>query len=84
MKTYKPVIKETRDMKHHGRTTRNLVLAVAATLMLTASALAQYSEKAIYTFTGGKDGAIGGLNLVADSSGNLYGTTFNGGNKSTI
>ncbi len=46
-------------------------------------ALAQDSETVLHTFTGGKDGAIGGSHLVADSAGNLYGTTFAGGNKST-
>jgi hypothetical protein len=70
-------------MTHHGRTTRNAILAVAAALMLTVFSMAQYSEKAIHTFTGGKDGAIGGIQLVSDSAGNLYGTTFDGGNRST-
>jgi hypothetical protein len=82
MKTCKPAISERREMIHHGKTTRNVFAAVAVTLMLAASALAQYSETVLHTFTGGKDGAIGGLNLVADSSGNLYSTTSDGGNKS--
>jgi uncharacterized repeat protein (TIGR03803 family) len=71
-------------MTHHGRTTRNVILAAAATLMLAVFSVAQYkySETVLYTFTGGKNGAIGGLNLVADSSGSLYGTTDDGGNKS--
>lgn len=62
---------------------RNLTVAVAATLLLAVSALAHDSEKVLHTFTGGRDGAIGGGNLVSDSAGNLYGTTFDGGNKST-
>ncbi len=71
-------------MTHQGKTTRNLIVAVAATLMLlAASALARDSETILYTFTGGSDGAVGAQHLVADSAGNLYGTTVGGGNKST-
>lgn len=71
-------------MTHQDRTTRNVIVAVAATLLLSVSALAQpYLENALHTFTGGSDGAIGGSHLVADSAGNLYGTTWSGGNKST-
>jgi uncharacterized repeat protein (TIGR03803 family) len=38
-----------------------------------------YTEKVLYTFAGGKDGArpLGGL--VSDSKGNFYGTTISGG-----
>jgi len=68
---------------HQGRNTRNGVAAVAVTLLLAVSALAQDSETVLHTFTGGRDGAIGGGNLVADSAGNLYGTALDGGNKST-
>ena len=75
--------KKRTDTTHHCRTTRNLAATVAATLLLAVSTLAQDSEKAIHTFTGGKDGAIGGIQLVSDSAGNLYGTAFSGGNKST-
>jgi hypothetical protein len=78
------LVKERRDMTHHGRTTRNVFAAVAVTLMMTAFSLAQqYSEKPIYTFTESRHGAIGGSQLVSDSAGNLYGTTIDGGNKST-
>lgn len=69
-------------MTHHGRTIRNVV-AVAATLLLAVSALAQDSETVLYKFTGGSDGAIGGNNMAVDSAGNLYGTTISGGNSST-
>ncbi len=33
----------------------------------------------LYTFTGGGDGRFPNAGLIADSSGNLYGTTVNGG-----
>ncbi|MGO8983216.1 MAG: choice-of-anchor tandem repeat GloVer-containing protein [Terriglobales bacterium] len=71
-------------MTHQGRTARNLIVAVVATLMLAVSALAaRDSQTVLYTFTGGSDGAVGGVYLVSDSVGNLYGTTAAGGNKST-
>ena len=70
-------------MTHRGRTARNAVAAVAVTLMLTAFSMAEDSETVLHAFTGGKDGAGGGFNLVADSAGNLYGTAWGGGNKST-
>src|ERR1035438_4640570 len=62
---------------------RNLTMAAAAMLLLAVSALAQDSETVPHTFTGGHDGAAGGNLMVADSTGNLYGTTTAGGNKST-
>ncbi len=73
MKKCKPVLSISK---------RSLTVAVAA-MLLAVSALAQDSETVLYKFTGGSDGAIGGFHLVADSAGNLYGTTFSGGNKST-
>jgi uncharacterized repeat protein (TIGR03803 family) len=36
-------------------------------------------ETTVYTFTGGADGFPSRGNLVLDSAGNLYGTTFGGG-----
>src|SRR5208283_1152514 len=73
-----------KNMTHQGRTARNLIVAVVATLMLAVSALAaRDSQTVLYTFTGGSDGAVGGVYLVSDSVGNLYGTTAAGGNKST-
>ncbi len=63
---------------------RNALGALAVLLTLAASALAQMaSERPLYTFPGGRHGALGGVNLVADSAGNLYGTTWAGGNDST-
>jgi uncharacterized repeat protein (TIGR03803 family) len=71
MKTCKPML---------WATTRNLTVALAAMLMmLTVSALG--AEKVLYT--GSSHGAIGGNNLAADSAGNIYGTTWAGGNNST-
>lgn len=74
---------ERRDMTHHARTTRNVFAAAAVTLMLTVSALAHMGKEKALPFPGGSKGAIGGNNLVADSAGNIYGTTWAGGNNST-
>ena len=40
---------------------------------------ATYTEKLLYAFTGGTDGANPGSGLVRDTGGNLYGTTLGGG-----
>lgn len=41
------------------------------------------TEKVIYSFAGGSDGELPSSNLIADSKGNLYGTTSEGGNTSS-
>lgn len=38
-----------------------------------------WTEKVLYSFTGGADGAYPTAGVVLDSSGNIYGTTTNGG-----
>jgi uncharacterized repeat protein (TIGR03803 family) len=40
-------------------------------------------EIVLYSFTGGEDGAYPADGLVSDEHGNLYGTTYNGGNFSS-
>ncbi|MGH6839302.1 MAG: choice-of-anchor tandem repeat GloVer-containing protein [Methylocella sp.] len=37
------------------------------------------TETVLYSFTGGSDGGLPRAGLIADSGGNLYGTTLNGG-----
>ena len=51
-------------------------------LMMGAAAWAQghtYTKKVIYSFAGGSDGADPLAGLVRDGAGNLYGTTYAGG-----
>ena len=43
-----------------------------------------WTESVIYSFTGGADGASPVAGVVLDNSGNLYGTTPNGGSKSNV
>ena len=50
------------------------------TVFELAYSAGSYSEKILYTFTGtADDGANPSAGLIMDSSGNLYGTTYNGG-----
>jgi len=65
-------------------TSRGLHLAVSSVLVLAAFAGATAANSAphfqsLYTFTGGADGGWPAGNLIADKSGNLYGTTSVGG-----
>ena len=39
-----------------------------------------WKESILHTFTGGVDGGVPSASLVMDASGNLYGTTYSGGN----
>jgi uncharacterized repeat protein (TIGR03803 family) len=50
-------------------------------LFCTLASAGQQQESAIYSFRGGMDGSVPGTyaGLVADSSGTLYGTTYEGG-----
>jgi uncharacterized repeat protein (TIGR03803 family) len=49
---------------------------------LTPSTSGDWIQSVLYTFTGGPDGANPFPPPVFDSSGNLYGTTYTGGNTS--
>jgi uncharacterized repeat protein (TIGR03803 family) len=60
-----------------GRLTGWLVIAALGVGTMWAS-----SEQVIYNFAGGSDGALPTSNLIADKTGNLYGTTSLGGNSS--
>lgn len=48
---------------------------------LSPGAGGTWTETTLYSFTGAHDGAVPLGGLVADSSGNLYGTTSQGGNQ---
>lgn len=56
-----------------------VTVTLIAILMLRAGASAVSTEKVLYSFTGGADGADPHQGLIFDQAGNLYGTTFDGG-----
>jgi uncharacterized repeat protein (TIGR03803 family) len=73
-----PRIGSTRVADTFIRST--MMLAVFSVLLLGATHLAQaQTEAALYNFGGAPDGANPQSRLTADSSGNLYGTTWGGG-----
>ena len=55
------------------------ILAVAAFVVMLAIGAWAQSERIIYSFTGGSDGGLPYGGVISDASGNLYGTTFQGG-----
>jgi uncharacterized repeat protein (TIGR03803 family) len=57
---------------------RIAVVALIMMLLFGARSSAQ-TESILYAFSGGSDGGTPYSTLTLDSSGNLYGTTFNGG-----
>src|SRR5262249_13985528 len=56
-----------------------LAVSFLAVLFLTITLKAHASERVLYSFKGGDDGANPSSALVADRNGNLYGTTDAGG-----
>lgn len=63
---------------------KKAVGCVAVAILICGFALGQAQEKVLWTFTGASSDGWGmKSNLVFDSSGNLYGTTFWGGSSSS-
>ncbi|HTA25799.1 MAG TPA: choice-of-anchor tandem repeat GloVer-containing protein [Terriglobales bacterium] len=60
-------------------TTTAPAFTLLAIFLATASLAANASDKVLYSFKGGDDGANPSAPLVADRFGNLYGTTDSGG-----
>src|SRR6266851_9463324 len=58
----------------HSGAALTLLLALA-----TSNPAYAGKEKALYSFTGGSDGAFPQANVVLDAQGNIYGTTQGGG-----
>jgi uncharacterized repeat protein (TIGR03803 family) len=61
------------------RFVRNILAIVSATACLVTAAWAASTTKLIYSFAGNADGEYTDTELVADSAGNLYGTSVQGG-----
>jgi len=62
-----------------GRRCRKYLLLVALSTLIVSHALGRAKEKVIYRFAGAADGAYPSSSLTMDNSGNLYGTTAEGG-----
>jgi uncharacterized repeat protein (TIGR03803 family) len=60
-----------------------LIVIAMTVLSLAPGAWAQVKYKTLHRFAGGTDGNGPWAGLIADSSGNLYGTTIFGGNVSS-
>jgi len=54
-------------------------ISIAVLFLLTGTLALAQTEKVLYSFQGGADGSSPSIVLVADSAGNLYGTTSDGG-----
>jgi uncharacterized repeat protein (TIGR03803 family) len=67
---------ENRRVLH---STSRLLIICAAVVFLTTITSAASTPKIIYQFAGGPDGEYLDTELVMDSTGNLYGTTVQGG-----
>src|ERR1700683_983524 len=60
-----------------GRFILGCVLALA--IFVPAGSVRAAGDQVLYAFLGGKDGFVPYSGVLADSSGNLYGTTYFGG-----
>ena len=58
------------------------LLIIIAVFMLAPAAGAQSKFKTLYSFTGGTDGGYPYAGVIIDQAGNLYGTTYEGGDLS--
>ena len=67
--------------KFLGTASAALMIVIVVTLVLVPSASAQSKYKTLHKFTGGKDGSQPWAGVIFDQAGNLYGTTWHGGNQ---
>jgi uncharacterized repeat protein (TIGR03803 family) len=65
--------------KFLGAASAALMIIIIVILVLSPGACAQSKYKTLYTFTGGTDGSQPVAGLAIDQAGNLYGTTWSGG-----
>jgi len=66
-------------LKPHPRAISRLLTTAIITFILTTASWAASKETVLYTFQGGSDGDFSMAGLISDSQGNLYGTTYVGG-----
>jgi uncharacterized repeat protein (TIGR03803 family) len=65
--------------RFHG-TTQGGGSGLGTVFELTPAGATRWTEKVLYAFKGGTDGAYPKAGLIMDAVGTLYGTTFGGGN----
>jgi uncharacterized repeat protein (TIGR03803 family) len=65
----------------YGTTYNGGLFGFGTVFKLAPAPAGGFTETILYAFTGGNDGSHPLSQLVLDSSGNLYGTTFEGGSK---
>jgi uncharacterized repeat protein (TIGR03803 family) len=63
----------------HSRAITSLLATAIFTFILTTAGWAASNEKVLYTFQGGSDGDFPMAGVISDAHGNLYGTTYVGG-----
>src|SRR5262249_47037938 len=63
----------------YGTTTSGGPRGQGTVYKLSANPDGSWNEKVLYSFKGGSDGAVPMAGVTLDSTGNLYGTTINGG-----
>ena len=65
-----------------GKTCGQATCGVVFELSPPTNGTGSWTERVLYSFTGGSDGYYPTAGLIFDSGGNLYGTAFDGGNPS--
>lgn len=70
-------MKRTKDVEKLAAVLLTLIMA---TLVMTPSTSAQSKFITLHEFSGGSDGGNAQGSVIFDTAGNLYGTTFEGGN----
>jgi uncharacterized repeat protein (TIGR03803 family) len=69
-----------KSFRLYGTTYFGGVNGMGSVYRLTPQPDGTWSESVLYSFKGGKDGALSTTTLVRDATGNLFGTTSEGGN----
>ena len=69
----------SKGRKIVGTLSSALFLAIVGTQLVSLDAWAGSNFKTLYRFSGGKDGSEPYAGLIFDARGNLYGTTYKGG-----
>jgi len=72
-------IEAVKPQPRESRATSRLLVVAIVTLTLTTGSWAASKETVLYNFQGGSDGDLPLAGVIFDAQGNLYGTTYLGG-----